>query len=435
MKKLTRHRETILSVLRAWFQVHKTGPTLEELCDELGMRRNQKATVQRWLQTMREIDVQWDDHIPRSLHLLGLEPVEPEVLISMPETLRYLATGLVQWERQELPNRAHIPESLRLGMSQMYLTSLLQGDQTAPANLPELFTLAANPVSEWKPANSIKNLSEDVTWIEEGTVSDFALQWQVSGGDVEQQVQEKVLQDVVEYCRGHQLDAEYREFRQLIITKPILPYAEYRRLMSSSSSLHPLREFLQQTYVNLVDLQTATQDTYHFCPRCRYLQSERERIYRCTSNWCRKLSVELKLKALPLMTVDEAQTCKAVTPGIYRYGTLPGIWELQLSNRFKQMGLGVTLWPEIDEYDLSIEFSRKLRWAIDLKDWSYLNEERLFKVKPRHDCQATFIVFPDERERDLHICVRRHDLEPQLNGVKLRLISEIIKQAQALCQR
>jgi hypothetical protein len=201
MKKIARHREKILSVLSEWFRIHNTSPTLEELCEELGMRRNQKATIQRWLQTMRGIDVEWDDHIPRSLRFIGVESAAPEISIPLNETLRYLATGLVEWERQERQNRGKIPESLRLGMSGMYLTSLLQGDETAPANLPELFNLAANPVSEWKPAHAIKNLSQTVTWIEEGTISDFAAQWQVDGGDVEHQVQEKVLQDVLEYCR------------------------------------------------------------------------------------------------------------------------------------------------------------------------------------------------------------------------------------------
>ncbi len=434
MKKIARHREKILDVLSEWFRRHDTSPTLEELCEELGMRRNQKATIQRWLQTMRGIDVEWDDSTPRSLHLIGVESAAPEISIPINETLRYLATGLGQWERQQRQNRGKIPESLRLGMSGMYLTSLLQGDETAPANLPELFNLAANPVSEWKPAHALKNLSPTVTWIEEGTVSDFAVQWQVDGGDVEHQVQEKVLQDVLEYCRGHQLVAEYREFRQTIITQPILTYPEYRRLMLSSSPLKPLRDFISQVYVDLTDLQVA-KDAYHFCPRCHYLQFQREGIYRCQSIWCRQLSVEAKLPPLAQMTIDEAQNCKAVTPGVYRYGTLPGIWEIQLYHRLKQMGLGVTLWPEIDEYDLLVEFSPKLRWAIDLKDWSYLNEERLFKVKPRTDCQATFVVFPDERERDLRILVRRQDLEPQLNGVKLKLISEIVTAAQALCQR
>jgi hypothetical protein len=82
--KVTRHREKILSALREWFRIHKQAPTLEELCVELGMQPRQRATLQRWLQTMRGIDVEWEDNAGRSLRLLIPEPefVEPGLQIS-----------------------------------------------------------------------------------------------------------------------------------------------------------------------------------------------------------------------------------------------------------------------------------------------------------------------------------------------------------------
>jgi len=89
--KITKHRDKILEVLREWFRIHKQGPTLEELCTELAMQPRQKATVQRWLQTMRGIDVEWEDNAARSLRLLAPEAEEPELQISVTETLRYLA--------------------------------------------------------------------------------------------------------------------------------------------------------------------------------------------------------------------------------------------------------------------------------------------------------------------------------------------------------
>jgi transcriptional regulator with XRE-family HTH domain len=431
--KVTRHRERIIEALREWFRLHKEGPTLEELCQELGMHPRQKATLQRWLQTMRGIDVEWDDHIKRSLHLTAEEPAEPEIQIPVTETLRYLATGLAEWEKRDPQKRARLPQALRIGMSRMYLTSLLQGDRSAPENLPEFFAWAESPVVRWSPASDIKNLSPEVALIDDGFVSDFTRQWEVSGCDVQNQVQEKVLQDVLEHCRARQLEEEYRLFRKLIITRPVLPYAEYRRLLSSSSPLKSLREFLPQTYVDLVQLGASS--TYHFCPRCKYLQGRgSDGTYSCCNRWCRELATRLNLPPLPSIASDEAETWKAVTPGVYRYGTLPGIGEIQLAEQLTQLGVRVTLWPEIDEYDLLVEFGRKLRWAIDLKDWSYLDEERLSRVQPCFDTQETFVVFPDEREEALRVSVVRSQIEPQLNGVRLRLASEIIAQAQKIRQ-
>lgn len=431
--KVTRHREKIVEALQEWFRIHKEGPSLEELCIELEMQPSQKATLQRWLQTMRGIDVEWADHAPRSLHLIREEPAEPEIQIPVTETLRYLATGLAQWEQLEPERRANLPQALRLGMSRMYLASLLQEDETAPESLPEFFHWAETSVVNWTPAQEIQNLSPDVTLIEDGLISDFAFQWLVTGKDVERQVQEKVLQDVLEYCRANQIDESYRVFRRLITIQPVIPYKDYRRLISKDT-LRPLRDYLQQTYIDLVDL--SADRTFHFCPRCQYVQRQRpDGSYGCRNIVCDRLSAKLKLPAKPTINRDKAKTIKVVTPGIYRYGTIPGLWEIHLAEELSKLGVRVTLWPQIDEFDLLVEFSRKLRWAIDVKDWSYLDMERLQKVQYRPDAQETFIVFPDSRERELGIKVVREKLEPSLNGVRLKLISEIITEAKTILKK
>ncbi|NES19547.1 MAG: Fis family transcriptional regulator [Symploca sp. SIO3E6] len=431
--KVTRHREKIIEALQEWFRVHKEGPTLEELCIELEMQPRQKATLQRWLQTMRGVDVEWEDHVPRTLHLIREEPVEPEVQIPVTETLRYLARGLAEWEKLEPEQRANLPQALRLGMSRMYLTSLLQKDETAPESLPEFFQWAETPVIEWTPAQEIQNLSSDVTLIEDGLISDFAHQWLVTGEDVERQVQEKVLQDVLEYCRANQLDESYRVFRKLITERPVIPYKDYRRLLSKDT-LRPLRNYLQQAYVDLVDL--SADRTFHFCPRCQYIQRQRsDGSYGCRNTACDRLSAKWKLPPQATITREQAETMKVVTPGIYRYGTIPGLWEIHLAEELSKLGVRVTLWPQIDEFDLLVEFSRKLHWAIDVKDWSYLDKERLQKVQYRPDAQETFIVFPDSREQELGIKVRREKLEPSLNGIRLKLISEVIAEAKTILQK
>lgn len=428
--KVTQHRDKILEALREWFRLNKDSPTLEELCTELEMSPSQKATLQRRLQSMRGIDVEWDDHVPRTLRLIREDPPEPEIQLPITETLRYLATGLTEWEHKDPQKRTPFPEALRIGMSRMYLTSLLKKDDTAPENVPEFFEWAQNSVIEWTPAQEIPNLSEDVTLVEDGLVSDFARQWCVTGTDVEKQVQEKVLQDVLEYCRGHQLDEEYRAFRKLIITQPVIPYREFRSLLSKDL-FRPLREFLLQIYIDLVDL--SADNSYHFCPRCHYVQRQRtDGSYECRSPACHQLATKAKLPLSPTITKEKAETYKVITPGVHRYGTIPGLWEIYLAEELSKLGLRVTLWPHIDEFDLLVEFSRKVKWAIDVKDWSYLDEERLKNVQYRFDTQETFVVFPDEQESKLRILVRREQLEPELNGVRLKLISEILTEAKHL---
>ncbi|MBW4540507.1 MAG: hypothetical protein KME43_15375 [Myxacorys chilensis ATA2-1-KO14] len=174
--KVTKHRQRILDVLREWFRTHKEGPTLEELCLLLEMQTKQKATVQRWLQTLRGIDVQWEDHSARSLHLLRPEPQKPSVQISATETLRYLATGVVQWEELPVEERSQVPEALRIGLSRMYLTSMLQGEETLEQSdhLCNFFQWAEQPSCSWAASQDIHYLSPEVTLVEDGIASDFA---------------------------------------------------------------------------------------------------------------------------------------------------------------------------------------------------------------------------------------------------------------------
>lgn len=247
------------------------------------------------------------------------------------------------------------------------------------------------------------------------------------------QVQEKVLQDVLEYCRTNQLEDAYRALRKLIIERPVLPYPEYRRFLSSTQ-LRPLRDFLLQIYVDLVDL--VSENIYHFCPRCKYvMRRRRDGSYSCRNMTCEQLSAKFHFPPPTSISKQEAEAWKVVTPGVHRYGTLPGLCEIQLAEALTKMGVRVTLWPEIDEFDLLVEFSKKVRWAIDVKDWSYLDEERLRSVEYRFDTTETFVVFPDERDSVLRIAVERQRLEPELGGVRLKLVKEILSEAKKILDK
>ena len=432
MARITKHRDKILEALRKWFRIHKEAPSLEELCKELGMKRTQKGTLQKWLKTMRGIDIDWDDDSPRSLRLLEKDPLEKESQISTAETLRYVTTGLIEWENQQPEKRDKIPEALRMGISQMYLQSLLVDDESIAQNIPEFLEQANKPLVNWQLASDIQNLSPEITLIEDGFTSEFTRQWQVEGAGVIKQVQEQVLKDVLDYCRGLGLADEYRAFRQLVIVKPVLEYSEYRRILSSSE-FRPLQDFLVKSYIDLDKFEE--HDVYHFCPRCGYVQRKRpHNVYKCRHDFCNFLSVKLNLPPKPTIPRSEASLYKIVTPGIHEFITVPGISELYLAAEFRKLGLKVTLWAEIDEYDLLVEFDKKRRWAIDVKDWVKIYPT-IENVTSRFDATETFVVFPDEREKTLGKKEYREREEKKLKGVKLRLISEILSEAKNILNK
>lgn len=381
--------------------------------------------------------MEWEDHSARSLRLLRPEPQEPSFQISVTETLRYLATGVVEWERLPVEQRSQVPEALRIGLSRMYLTAMLQGEETLEQSdhLCNFFQRAAQPISSWTAIQTIQNLSPEITLIEDRMASDFSRFWQVEGSDVVKQVQESFLKDLKEYCETHQLEDAYRAYRNLVITKPALRFVDYR-LQLDRPELRPLREFLRQhqSYVDLDKL--AEGEAYHFCPRCKYVQRRRaDGSHHCRNPFCESLCSRIDLGKVTPVSKEEASQWQVVTPGIYTYGTLPGIWEVNLAAKLSELGVRVTLWPHIDEYDLLVELTRKVRWAIDVKDWTYLDEERLKRVQYRSETTETFIVFPNEREDYLRIRVRREQLEPELGGVRLKLSSEIIADAKVILEQ
>lgn len=110
-----------------------------------------------------------------------------------------------------------------------------------------------------------------------------------------------------------------------------------------------------------------------------------------------QISVKLNLPSKPVIPRDEASRYKIITPGVHQYGTIPGLFEISLAEELRKLGVKVTLWAEIDEYDLLVEFDNKRRWAIDVKDWVCIYPS-IKDVAYRFDAKETFVVFPDERE-------------------------------------
>lgn len=351
-------------------------------------------------------------------------------------TLRYLATGLVEWEKIEPDKRFQIPQSLRLGMSRMYAASALTR-KPVPTTLPELFEWAARSIKSWEPAQTLSIIPDNATFIEDGLVSDFAREWALSGSDSIHQIQEALLAELKNFCERYQLEDSYRKARELIVTHPVLTVAQLRKKLDTKE-LAKVRDFFKLDegfYRPVADLFEGIE--YHLCPRCGYVQRLWEGEYVCRKQSCHKIVRQGRLKPIKGIPAEKINEWVAVTPGVHRYGTIPGIWELYLRDELVDLGVGVkvTLYPQIDRYDLLVELPNSQKWAIDVKDWSYVNKERLLKVKCQPDVDATFVVFPDANDLNLPAIRQRKEFKPQaLKGLQLRLISEIIRQAKEIAE-
>ncbi|WP_371782547.1 restriction endonuclease-related protein [Streptosporangium subroseum] len=93
---------------------------------------------------------------------------------------------------------------------------------------------------------------------------------------------------------------------------------------------------------------------------------------------------------------------KALTRGIWRYTTVPGLPELALYDRLAERGLKVQMWPILDAYDLLVEVGpkrgKKKSFKVDVKD--YTSATTLAKLIHAQDGDrggADWLVVPDYR--------------------------------------
>jgi hypothetical protein len=93
---------------------------------------------------------------------------------------------------------------------------------------------------------------------------------------------------------------------------------------------------------------------------------------------------------------------KALTRGIWRYTTVPGLPELALHDRLTERGLKVSLWPGLDAYDLLVEAGpkrgRKVPFKVDVKDYtSATTLASLVHAQEGDRGGAEWLVVPDYR--------------------------------------
>lgn len=97
-----------------------------------------------------------------------------------------------------------------------------------------------------------------------------------------------------------------------------------------------------------------------------------------------------------------AEGYKALTRGIWRYTTVPGLPELALYDRLAGRGLKVSLWPGLDAYDLLVETGpkrgRKVPFKVDVKDYtSATTLASLVHAQEGDRGGAEWLVVPDYR--------------------------------------
>lgn len=307
------------------------------------------------------------------------------------DCLLNLIAGFEQWGE----NPSKLPDLLNKGHMQFVRLLMLEG-KYAPIDLPSLIQFLQKPATEWGIPVAETFPPEAPLLIPYLGLSPAAREFILLYESPEEAQAQEIL-GILQHCRNTvpTLDEKYRKLREFIITNPVV--TAYR-LMEFGLELQEteLMKRLSRCYEDITD----DLDRYRCCPRCGWTLEYRNDQWRCgTEDLCGSL-----------MSRGEPKKWESVEPihrlrfGIYRYTMLPGLAELAAKDLISEKGYNVTLFPQVDRYDLAIQLDTHNVY-LDMKDFKHpLHLANFFNKMQPHQLEKyrephVYIVVPQYRNR------------------------------------
>lgn len=186
----------------------------------------------------------------------------------------------------------------------------------------------------------------------------------------------------------------YCKIRRYLIEKPIITLEDRRKMSLALADDQAAREAFQFAYEEI------TEDSYR-CPTCGWTMTVGKYGYICHSSHCTDITPELtETLRLDISTGNLYRLKK----GIMRYFAMPGKLELEIAAYCEKKGLDWKLWPQMDRYDVEIQFADGEIWEVDAK--SYRSPIALrSKIQSDHglpegDYARGYFVIPSEYVRN-----------------------------------
>lgn len=359
-----------------------------------------------------------------------------------------IAKGLIEKEQllQTEPTRYPYSKALQHGINMFLAASQWAGCQTSIQYADETSFLAhfiTRPIeawfTEWNPEVVDElNLQEEPFY----AYGSFAYQragnvytpsadcyefLETQDNDIMAGTDERIL-----YEKMSVLDQEtYCKVRRYIIENPIIALEDRREMSLDLADNPAARDAFQFAYEEI------TEDSYR-CPQCGWTMVPGKYGYSCHSTHCTdtipELTDEMKLDI-------SAGDLYRLKKGVMRYFAAPGKLELEIVAFCERKKLRWTLWPQMDRYDVEIQFSDGEVWEIDAK--AYRNPIALrTKIQnddgfPKGEYARGYFVIPSEytvNQRNYTIIINRA-LESQKNVkcVTLKSLKTEIARKEASC--
>lgn len=292
----------------------------------------------------------------------------------MRKTFALIAKGLIEKEQllQKEPTRYPYSKALQHGINMFLAASQQAGCQAALQYADETSFLAhfiTKPISDWF-SDWNPNVIDTLNFKEEPFYAYEAFAYQRSGNiytpssdcyeflelqdnDIINGTDERIL-----YEKMTILDQEtYCKVRRYIIEHPIITIEDRRAMSLDLADNQAARDAFQFAYEEI------TEDSYR-CPCCGWTMIPGKYGYSCHSTHCTDIVPELTDEMKLDTSADEFYRLKK---GIMRYFAAPGKLELEIATFCEKKKIRWALWPQMDRYDVEIQFSDGEIWEIDAK--------------------------------------------------------------------
>lgn len=295
----------------------------------------------------------------------------------------------------------------------------------------ELVAAFSEPVEAWLPGTGSFALVEDgqLTPICNDLADD-------AGGSPLAEVEQDVIRAVMNNLRGRvDEEAAYVDFRRFLVEHG---HAEHPDAAAAVQQVGlDLARVYQRVPANAV-IQIEGRQAFFPCPRCRWPMHVQDSAVSChRSPTCLAAGARFELRDGSLVGLGKLsppspvspEGMAALRPGVWRFTVLPGLEELALERRLRDIeGVEVRLWPFVDAYDLDVRRGTR-HWRIDVKDHSSVTS--LARHLNEHPVrEQTWIVVPEARREQVPRLLRLVDSSTQYLFADAREIVRRVQEAE-----
>lgn len=305
---------------------------------------------------------------------------------SLYKMLYFLTIGFKKWEKEKI-----IPDEVYTGMKLM-VYECAKNNKKPPANIQELAKILTLPSKQWGILDVERIFPPDASLLDKEYGVTIEAEDFLENIESTEEYEQSIMKQILITSRKKTLDSDYRSIRAFLSNPnhSVITYHKLYDFVYRNVKDAQFQNLVFSCYEEIVNITN-----YRKCPNCGWTLEWRKGNWRCNKeDVCHFVSDVQDVSSFEM--TDEK--LMRMTPGIQKYVLLPGMSEQNIAKKLRKKGYTVTMYPNIDEYDIRIELKNQVI-MIDVKDYrnpwqlaNYLNNLHQSKI----DSNVLYVI-PDYR--------------------------------------